>query len=55
MVLELAGSGPRPTTGPQATTPEAPAKAAGWPIARLLPVVLVGLIFLAMVPVIGIA
>ena len=27
----------------------------GWPIARLLPVVLVGLIFLAMVPVIGIA
>jgi adenylate cyclase len=35
--------------------PEAPAKPAGWPIARLLPVVLVGLIFLAMLPVIGIA
>jgi len=43
MVLELAGPGPQPT------------KPAGWPIARLLPVVLVGLIFLAMLPVIGIA
>ena len=43
MVLELAGPGPQPT------------RPAGWPIARLLPVVLVGLIFLAMVPVIGIA
>src|SRR5687767_3491061 len=55
MVLELTGSGPRPMNGPQATSLEAPAKPAGWPIARLLPVVLVGLIFLAMVPVIGIA
>lgn len=55
MVLDLAGSGPRPMNGPQAMTGEAPAKPAGWPIARLLPVVLVGLIFLAMVPVIGIA
>jgi hypothetical protein len=44
MVLELAGSGPRPTTRPQAVTPE-PARPAGWPIAWLLPVVLVGLIF----------
>jgi class 3 adenylate cyclase len=35
-------------------TPE-PARPAGWPIAWLLPVVLVGLIFLAMLPVIGIA
>jgi adenylate cyclase len=43
MVLELAGPGPQPT------------KPTGWPIARLLPVVLVGLIFLAMLPVIGIA
>jgi adenylate cyclase len=43
MVLEEAGPGPQPT------------KPAGWPIARLLPVVLVGLIFLAMLPVIGIA
>ena len=43
MVLELAGHGPQPT------------KPTGWPIARLLPVVLVGLIFLAMLPVIGIA
>ena len=55
MVLELAGPGPRPTRRPQATVPEASAKPAGWPITRLLPVVLVGLIFLAMVPVIGIA
>lgn len=55
MVLELSGHGPRPTTGPQAMTPEASAKPAGWPITRLLPVVLVGLIFLAMLPVIGIA
>jgi class 3 adenylate cyclase len=55
MLLELPGHGPRSTAGPQATTPEASAGAAGWPIARLLPVVLVGLIFLAMVPVIGIA
>jgi class 3 adenylate cyclase len=54
MVLELAGSDPRPTTRPQAVTPE-PARPAGWPIAWLLPVVLVGLIFLAMLPVIGIA
>jgi adenylate cyclase len=54
MVLELAGSGPRPTTRPQAVIPE-PARPAGWPIAWLLPVVLVGLIFLAMLPVIGIA
>jgi adenylate cyclase len=46
MVLELAGSGPR---RPQHARPS------GWPIARLLPVLLVGLIFLAMVPVIGIA
>jgi adenylate cyclase len=36
-------------------TSEAATKPTGWPIARLLPVVLVGLIFLAMVPVIGIA
>jgi adenylate cyclase len=43
MVLELEGR------GPQLKRPS------GWPIARLLPVVLVGLIFLAMVPVIGIA
>ena len=43
MEVELAGPGPRPT------------KPAGWPIARLLPVVLVGLIFFAMLPVIGIA
>ena len=43
MVLELTGPGPRPT------------RPSGWPITRLLPVVLVGLIFLAMVPVIGIA
>ena len=55
MVLELTGSGPRPMNRPQATSLEAPAKPAGWPIARLLPVVLVALIFLAMVPVIGIA
>ena len=34
---------------------EAATKPAGWPIARLLPVVLVGLIFVAMLPVIGIA
>src|SRR4029453_17059156 len=39
----LTGPGPRPT------------RPSGWPITRLLPVVLVGLIFLAMVPVIGIA
>ncbi len=44
MVLELTGPGPRPPTRPS-----------GWPITRLLPVVLVGLIFLAMLPVIGIA
>ena len=43
MVLEPAGPGPQPT------------RPSGWPIARLLPVVLVGLIFLAMLPVIGIA
>jgi class 3 adenylate cyclase len=43
MVLELAGPGPQPT------------RPSGWPIARLLPVVLVGLIFFAMLPVIGIA
>src|SRR5918994_6809569 len=43
MVLELEGRGPQPK------------RPSGWPIARLLPVVLVGLIFLAMVPVIGIA
>ena len=43
MVLELAGPGPQPK------------RPSGWPIARLLPVVLVGLIFLAMLPVIGIA
>src|SRR5829696_1029965 len=43
MVLELAGPGPQPT------------KPKGWPIARLLPVVFVGLIFFAMLPVIGIA
>ena len=55
MVLELASSGPQPMNGPQAMPPDAPAKPTGWPIARLLPVVLVGLIFLAMVPVIGIA
>lgn len=42
-------------TPPQAATLEAAAKPTGWPIARLLPVVLVGLIFIAMVPVIGIA
>ena len=28
---------------------------AGWPIARLLPVLLVALVFLAMVPIIGLA
>ncbi len=55
MVLELAGSGPRPTTTPQARTSDRAAKPTGWPIARLLPVLLVGLIFVAMVPVIGIA
>src|SRR5262245_40641873 len=55
MVLELSGPGPRPTTGPQATPPEEAAKPVGWPITRLLPVVLVGLIFVAMLPVIGIA
>jgi class 3 adenylate cyclase len=41
--------------GPQAMAREAPDKPAGWPITRLLPVVLVGLICLAMLPVIGIA
>lgn len=43
MVLELAGPGPQPK------------RPSGWPITRLLPVVLVGLIFFAMLPVIGIA
>ncbi|SEP22921.1 Adenylate cyclase, class 3 [Rhodospirillales bacterium URHD0017] len=43
MMLEPASPGPQP------------AKPSGWPITRLLPVVLVGLIFLAMLPVIGIA
>ncbi len=43
MALELAGPSPQST------------KPAGWPITRLLPVVLVGLIFFAMLPVIGIA
>lgn len=55
MVLDLAGSGPRPTRRPRATAAEATARIAGWPITRLLPVALVGLIFLAMLPVIGIA
>jgi adenylate cyclase len=38
----------------QAATAKA-ARFAGWPIARLLPVLLVGLVFLAMMPVIGVA
>jgi class 3 adenylate cyclase len=41
--------------GPQAMTRDAPEKTAGWPITRLLPVVLVGLVCLSMAPVIGIA
>ena len=54
MVLELAGSGPRsgPSTDAESRRSTSPA---GWPIARLLPVVLVALVFVAMVPVIGIA
>jgi class 3 adenylate cyclase len=38
----------------QAATAEV-ARPSGWPIARLLPVLLVGLVFLAMMPVIGVA
>ena len=50
MVLELASLGPR-----QESPAERPSPPTGWPIARLLPVLLVGLIFLAMVPMIGVA
>jgi adenylate cyclase len=54
MVLELAGSGPRSNPRTEADSPRN-ARPSGWPITRLLPVLLVSLIFLAMVPVIGIA
>lgn len=55
MVLELAGSGPRSVRRTGADSRQEATRPAGWPITRLLPAVLVGLIFLAMVPVIGIA
>jgi adenylate cyclase len=55
MVVELAGPGPRPMTRQEATASKASTRPPGWPIARLLPVVLVGLIFVAMLPLIGIA